>query len=163
MFNNQNSVSLSEIIDHIKIEEELARSIISIFLRSRLLVPANNEITDADKLPLDSPLQIYSEYKNKKIRININLPIRSEQKLESDQTNRNVDEDRSILIQATIVRIMKSRKELEHSQLVAESISHLSNRFKPNVDQIKKSIEVLIEKEYVRRDTSRHEIYQYLA
>ena len=44
------------------------------------------------------------DFKSKKIRINLNTPIKAEQKAESTDVLKTVDEDRKYVIQATIVR-----------------------------------------------------------
>ena len=44
------------------------------------------------------------DFKSKKIRVNINQPIKAEQKNEKDDVMKHVDEDRKYVIQATIVR-----------------------------------------------------------
>ena len=44
------------------------------------------------------------DFKSKKIRINLNMPIKAEQKAESSEVQKIVDEDRKYVIQATIVR-----------------------------------------------------------
>jgi cullin 1 len=44
------------------------------------------------------------DFKSKKIRVNLNLPIKAEVKAESTDVLKTVDEDRKYVIQATIVR-----------------------------------------------------------
>ena len=47
---------------------------------------------------------ILLDFRSKKIRVNLNLPIKAEVKAESADVLKNVDEDRKYVIQATIVR-----------------------------------------------------------
>jgi cullin 1 len=53
---------------------------------------------------------VSADFKSKKIRVQLNQPIRSEQKAESTEVLTAVDEDRKFVYQATIVRLMKARK-----------------------------------------------------
>ena len=74
-----------------------------------------------------------------------------------------VDEDRKHAIEAAIVRIMKTRKTLDHQKLVLEASTQLMRHFKPDPRQIKKRIEDLIAREYLERDASNSTVYKYLA
>ena len=74
-----------------------------------------------------------------------------------------VENQRKNMIEAAIVRIMKSRKTLDHPNLVAEVTRQLISRFAPNPQDVKKRIESLIEREYLERDKDDKRIYLYVA
>lgn len=74
-----------------------------------------------------------------------------------------IDESRKNEIEACIVRIMKSRRNMEHSQLISEVVRQMANRFTPDPGMIKTRIEGLIEREYLQRNTEDRRMYTYLA
>jgi len=75
----------------------------------------------------------------------------------------DVDKDRRYAIDAAIVRTMKSRKALQHQQLVLEVVQQLSRMFKPDFKLIKKRIEDLIARDYLERDKDNPQLFKYLA
>jgi len=75
---------------------------------------------------------------------------------------RAVEEDRRHLVEANVVRIMKTRKVLGHNDLIAEVTRQLSHRFYPQPTFIKKCIESLLEREYIAREPDTR-AYKYLA
>ncbi len=46
---------------------------------------------------------------------------------------------------------MKARKKMKHTQVVNECIIQIKSRFVPKVSDIKKCIEILLDKEYLER------------
>lgn len=82
---------------------------------------------------------------------------------ERSKTMEKIEEARKHQIEAAIVRIMKARQTMEHSNLVAEVISQLSTHFCPSPIMVKKRIEGLIEREYMDRDKQDIRKYVYVA
>ena len=70
---------------------------------------------------------------------------------------------RKHLLEAAIVRIMKTRKTLDHNSLIAEVMKQVSPRFTPSLGDIKKRIEGLLERDYLERDEDQKQTYHYLA
>lgn len=75
----------------------------------------------------------------------------------------HIEHARRNMIDAAVVRIMKARKTMEHSALIAEATRQLSVRFTPVPADIKKRIENLIERDYLSRDEKDRRIYHYEA
>lgn len=82
--------------------------------------------------------------------------------LDEGYNPKKVNEDRSIAIEAAIVRTMKARLTLSHQQLIVEVLSQLSF-FKPDPKTIKRGIESLIDREYLTRDMNNSNLYTYVA
>lgn len=95
-----------------------------------------------------------------KYRVKINQIQLKETKEENQETHQRVAADRQFETQAAIVRIMKSRKSMTHSQLVAEVINQTKSRGAMDPVDIKQNIEKLIEKDYIEREGG---TYVYLA
>jgi len=98
-------------------------------------------------------------FTSKASRIKIPLPPVDEKK----KVVEDVDKERKHVVDATIVRVMKSRKVLQHQQLVIEVVQQLSRTFNPDFKLIKKRIEDLISREYLERDREDAGMFRYLA
>ena len=79
------------------------------------------------------------------------------------ETEKQVKAERELLCDATIVRVMKSRKRLGHAQLIKEVIDQLSSRFQPQPSMIKKRIQALIDKEFLARSQDDMTVYDYIS
>jgi hypothetical protein len=65
---------------------------------------------------------------------------------------REVDEDRKMALQAAIVRVLKTRRDILQQQLQLEVTEMLSSQFVPSTTILRQNIDILIQKDYVRRD-----------
>ncbi|KAJ7654913.1 Cullin [Mycena rosella] len=152
-YNRNDTLSLAELQEATKISTEILGQVLALLVKAKVLV--NDEKDQYDLNP---------GFKSKKIRVNLNLPIKAEVKAESSDVLKAVDEDRKYVIQATIVRIMKARKTMKNQALIQEVISQISQRFAPKIPDIKKAIETLLEKEYIERvDSTSKDTFAYVA
>ena len=120
-------------------------------------------------------------FKHPRYRVRINQVQLKETKQENKETHERVAEDRNFECQAAVVRIMKSRKTIGHSELIAEVIKATRSRGVLGVPDIKKNIDryvfmffwyntrlssllthsSLIEKDYMEREEGN--TYSYVA
>ena len=82
---------------------------------------------------------------------------------EMEDIQSSIVEGRKFELNAAIVRILKSRQQIHHNDLIAEIVKQLLNRFQPLTIMMKQRIEDLIDKEYLRRDSEERNLYHYVA
>ncbi|KAG2342112.1 Cullin-domain-containing protein [Suillus weaverae] len=153
-YNKHDTLSLEELIAATAISKDILSQVLTLLAKAKVLI---NEETDQYDL---NPSMAYL---SKKIRVNLNQPIKAEVKAESSEVLKTVDEDRKYVIQATIVRIMKARKTMKNQPLIQEVISQISQRFAPKIPDIKKAIDTLLEKEYIERVDGTRDTFAYVA
>lgn len=145
LFNDRDTNSYEEIQAQTEMNNETLGPSLSILLKAKVLTLPSNETGPGATYKLNY------DFKAKKIRVNLNLPIKADQKQEQEDTHKAIEEDRKLVIQSAIVRIMKARKQMKHTQLVSEVINQIKSRFTPKIPDIKKCIDILLEKEYLER------------
>uniref|UniRef100_A0A453D9E9 Cullin family profile domain-containing protein n=1 Tax=Aegilops tauschii subsp. strangulata TaxID=200361 RepID=A0A453D9E9_AEGTS len=120
--------------------------------------PMSKDISDSDAFHFND------KFSSKLVKVKIGTVVaQKESEPEKQETRHRVEEDRKPQIEAAIVRIMKSRRVLDHNSIVTEVTKQLQARFLPNPVVIKKRIESLIEREFLERDKVDRKLYRYLA
>jgi len=153
--NDGSTLSFDELSERLNLEENILKPLLHSLSCGKFKVllknPPGQNIKKTDSFTANSKFSSNM----RKLRI----PMAS---LDASHNTKRVEEDRSIAIEAAIVRIMKARKTLAHQQLIAETLSQLAF-FKPNPRDIKKRIEALIDREYLERNAENNTSYNYLA
>ncbi|KAK4125459.1 Cullin-domain-containing protein [Parathielavia appendiculata] len=147
LFNEKDQNTYDEISSTTQLNAEALDPSLGILLKAKVL----NLDPGSAKVGSGASFSLNYDFKNKKYRVNLNVGMKSETKQEEAETNKTIEEDRKLLLQSAIVRIMKARKRMKHQQLVSETINQIRARFVPKVSDIKKCIEILLDKEYLER------------
>jgi len=147
LFNDKDKIKYDEIASTTQLTAEALDPALGILVKAKVL----NVSPDGEKPGPGATYALNYDFKNKKMRVNLNVGMKSETKQEEAETNKTIEEDRRLLLQSAIVRIMKARKRMKHQQLVSETINQIRQRFVPKVGDIKKCIEILLDKEYLER------------
>ncbi|XP_044498351.1 cullin-1 [Mangifera indica] len=157
LFNSSDRLSYSEIMTQLNLtDDDVIRLLHSLSCAKYKIL--NKEPNTKSISPTDH-FEFNSKFTDKMRRIKIPLPPVDEKK----KVIEDVDKDRRYAIDASIVRIMKSRKVLGHQQLVLECVEQLGRMFKPDFKAIKKRIEDLITRDYLERDKNNPNLFRYLA
>merc|ERR1719412_1024958 len=109
-FNDTDSWTVGALAEATKIKMDILKQVIQILLKSKLLVGPTVDGSEENSIEPTTTVNLFHEYKNKKLRVNINIPMKTEQRQEMEMTHKHIEEDRKLLIQAAIVRIMKTEQ-----------------------------------------------------
>ncbi|KAL7420574.1 ubiquitin ligase (cullin) of SCF [Cryptotrichosporon argae] len=149
-FNNDDMLEYKDIQAGTTISDDVLKPQLNLLVKAKVI----NQAEDSYSLN--------TSFKSKTIRVQLNKTVKSEAKQETTEVLASVDEDRKFVYQATIVRIMKTRKTIKHQSLIQETTAAISTKFTPKVSDIKKAIDYLIDKEYLERGEEK-DSYNYLA
>ena len=119
---------------------------------------------DTDVLMLDDKLVVNEKFESKLRHVKVPL-IMEKLEIEEDivHVSELLEEDRKYLVEADIVRVMKSRRICDHGELFGEVVKLLAGRFVPDKGLVKNRIENLIEREFIKRDDGNRNMYHYVA
>ena len=137
---------------------ELRRTLQSLSLGQHRVLrkdKAGREVEDSDSFRFNAA------FESNQVRIKINQIQMKETKQEIDATNERVLQDRQFVVDAAIVRILKSRKTIARQVLMAELFAQL--RFAITSDAVGKRIQSLIERDYMEVDDKDPAKLNYLA
>jgi cullin 3 len=184
LFNNIEEISISSIIEKIKVPyKEVMSSIVSLFApldksekNSKILIRVADKKDEKDddkkddkkdkkKVNIDKTTVIKPNdtFKSKKLKNTVKSITKKQDTSAVKEINDAVNEERKWVVDAVIVRNMKAKRTMKHSTLINEVQQQLHNRFLPTSTFIKTRIESLIERDYLERSQTEENTYNYLA
>ncbi|CAH0491026.1 unnamed protein product [Peronospora farinosa] len=154
-FNTAKEITRSNIVRLTNIPEQDCTHHMASLIKSKLLI--------SDGAAENPTYTINFGFTSRKLRHSAvpNTPVESPKALKV--TIRDVKEDRKMSLQAAIVRVLKTRRDIYQAQLVHEVSEMLVNQFVPTATAIKQNVEILIQKEYLRRHGDDHARFLYVA
>ena len=154
LFNDAERLSYLDIRAETNLPDSELRKILKSLVVSRLVLPDNKKLAETTKF------KVNTRFNHKLLKFKLGGKLQTDKAKQS--TSANISDGRNLLLQSITVRIMKMRKEISHNQLVQEILGQASAHFAPNVSQVKKVIETLIEKDFIERVNGENK-YRYLA
>jgi len=121
------------------------------------------------KPTLDNPDELISfnpKFASPNIRVNV-IPVQNNKKKTAEptatenNTSSEAHTDRKVIIQATTVKILKTRKTAAFRDVTQEVMAMIT-MFKAQPPMIKEQIEVLIQRGYMQRDEKNKQMLIYL-
>ncbi|TKR87767.1 hypothetical protein L596_012117 [Steinernema carpocapsae] len=165
-YNEETRYSAPKLAKELNMAPEVLNPALTSFLKADLLRVQGCKAGDA--IPDDAEYALNTKFVSKRIKMDLmKLQVvtksESENSKEQQQMEKILTESRQVLIQAAIVRVMKMRKKLQHNTLVTEVVEQVASRFQPNIPSIKKCIDLLMEKDYIKRTESEKDTYEYIS
>ncbi|KAI8610586.1 Cullin family-domain-containing protein [Chytriomyces sp. MP71] len=159
LFNDSPVLTYKEILASTSMEiNELERTLQSLACgKVRVL----NKTPKGRDIAVTDSFEFNAAFDNPLYRIKVNSIQMKETAEEQKDTTEKVFADRQYQVDAAIVRIMKTRKKLSHTLLIAELFEQL--KFPIKAPDLKKRIESLIDREYLERESGETAAYVYLA
>jgi len=160
LFNDKASISYNDLLQNLQLSDTEMKSQLIPLCQFKILMknPKGTEFKMEDNFSVNFG------YENNMIKIRVPIMHSKTQKTaEAADLSSKVEDDRKHIIDATIVKVMKARKRIEHNSLIAECTKILSGKFSPDPQLIKKRIEGLIDREYMEKDKEDRRFYLYIA
>jgi hypothetical protein len=173
LFNESTKYTFQEMLDILGVSKEMLRFALYPLVYTKLRYIANRGSKGKGKPKVDGKTvmtinenDIFSiipmTYPNKRIVYPPGVNIKMEMK-GSRQLKKKVNEERDVKMDLVLVRVMKMKNVLDIQELIAEATKQLIRFFKPNPRVMKKRIEGLMERGFMRRDDEETRLIHYCA
>ena len=158
LFNDHDKLTVDEMAQRTQIPAEVVKAEVAQMVKKcRIIQKASEEKGFSES----TALVFNSNFRHKLYKITINTFQLKESLVETKETIEKVLGERMYIIDAAVVRIMKSRRVFEFKELLKEVFINL--RFDVSTMDVKKRIDTLIDREFIRRDEDSKDLFHYIA
>lgn len=98
LFNDSDTVSYDDMSSNTMLQKETLDPSLGIMLKAKVLTPST-----AGPPASGTTYTLNHSFKNKKVKVNLNMAIKAEQKQEAEETHKTIEEDRKMLMQVSIL------------------------------------------------------------
>lgn len=151
--------TIGQIAQAVNLEEDVVPRVLSTMVFSKVKLLNRDRVAKENTIKSDDTFTVNLDFSSKVTRLKLPPPNLT---VITKKSQEEVDEQRRLVTEACVVRIMKARKTLLHTTLTSEVLNQLQ-LFRPEGSMIKKVIESLIERDYLRRDPDNMSQYNYVA
>jgi cullin 1 len=107
LFNDNETVTYDEIAEATALNKETLDPSLSVFIKAKVLLTQ----PEGAKPESGTTYKLNTGFKTKKVKINLNIGIKSEQKAEAEDTHKTIEEDRKLLIQVCTLLLIPSYRK----------------------------------------------------
>lgn len=151
--------TIGQIAQAVNLDEDVVPRVLSTMVFSKVKLLNRDRVAKENTIKSDDTFSVNLDFTSKVTRLKLPAPNLT---VITKKSQEEVDEQRRLVTEACVVRIMKARKTLLHTTLTSEVLNQLQ-LFRPEGAMIKKVIESLIERDYLRRDPDNMSQYVYVA
>ncbi|KAL4073148.1 Cullin [Scleroderma yunnanense] len=151
-YNKYDTISLDELFAATAINKEILTQLLVHLVEMKILIDSGN-----------NNYRLNLKFNSKKAHVRLHPPKKAEVKVESSEVLNTVVVNRRCAIQATVVRIIKVRREMTIQALVEQVITQISPTFPVRVIDIQKAIDSLIRREYIEKVQGKRHTLAYVV
>lgn len=158
LFNQQKSVETYDLLIKTGLNEKVLEERLKVLEKSQILLKENDRFSV--NFEFKSEKQVHELH-----RLKITKEKNEENGVKSAE-NEQFDEvkiKRQNILDASLVRLMKSRITMNYNDLMSDCTKLVQNTFKPDIKMIRNRIESLLERGYICRDENDKKILKYLS
>ncbi|KZV88037.1 Cullin-domain-containing protein [Exidia glandulosa HHB12029] len=162
LFNDSPRLSMAEIEERTHLDaDELKRTLQSLALGKHRVI---KKLSPGKDVKAEDEFEFNESFTDARTKLRLPSIQAPTETVEDDSRARaQIDGERQYTLDAAIVRLMKAKRTMMHSDLVQEVVEAVAKHFKPQVDLLKKRIEKMIDEGYMERDEEHRNKYVYVA